>query len=164
LRPRHLLKRSRPVPMTWENREAGENPARAQRCEGDGTAGSVIPSHWATGKAAAPDEPEPEDRPDDDRRRRADGACRAASCRGLTMPGALSRHLAMAGPFSDAEIAAVYRAIHSRRDVRNEFLSEPLPDELLDRLLAAAHAAPSVGYMQPWNFLVIRDEANRRAV
>jgi 5,6-dimethylbenzimidazole synthase len=70
----------------------------------------------------------------------------------------------MAGPFSDSEIAAVYRAIHSRRDVRNEFLSEPIPDDLLQCLLTAAHAAPSVGYMQPWNFLVIRDEANRRAV
>lgn len=69
----------------------------------------------------------------------------------------------MAGPLSDLEIAAVYRAIYSRRDVRNEFLPDPVPDEVLLRLLAAAHAAPSVGYMQPWNFMIIRDEANRRA-
>ncbi|CAN7474278.1 5,6-dimethylbenzimidazole synthase [Rhizobium sp. LjRoot254] len=75
-----------------------------------------------------------------------------------------SRHLAAAGPFSEAERAAVYRAIYSRRDVRNEFLPDPIPDELLQRLLAAAHAAPSVGYMQPWNFIIIRDEARRRAV
>lgn len=80
------------------------------------------------------------------------------------MHGAHSSHLAMAGPFSESEIDAVYRAIHSRRDVRNEFLPDPVSDAVLKRLLAAAHAAPSVGYMQPWNFTIIRDEANRRAV
>ena len=80
------------------------------------------------------------------------------------MKGNHPRHLAQAGPFSDSETAAVYRAIHTRRDVRNEFLADPVPAEVIERLLAAAHAAPSVGYMQPWNFLLIRDEANRRAV
>jgi 5,6-dimethylbenzimidazole synthase len=80
------------------------------------------------------------------------------------MHGSYSRHLAMAGPFSDSETEAVYRAIHTRRDVRNEFLPDPVPDDLLHRLLTAAHAAPSVGYMQPWNFMVIREEANRKAV
>jgi 5,6-dimethylbenzimidazole synthase len=80
------------------------------------------------------------------------------------MHASYSRHLAMAGPFSDAETQAVYRAIHTRRDVRNEFLQDAVPDDVLERLLTAAHAAPSVGYMQPWNFMVIRDEANRRAV
>lgn len=75
-----------------------------------------------------------------------------------------ARHLGLAGPFSDAETAAVYRAIHSRRDVRNEFLDLPVSDALLARLLGAAHAAPSVGYMQPWNFIIIRDDASRRAV
>jgi len=72
--------------------------------------------------------------------------------------------LAQAGPFSQAERDAVYRAIYSRRDVRNEFLPDPIPDDLLRRLLEAAHAAPSVGYMQPWNFILIGDEENRRAV
>ena len=80
------------------------------------------------------------------------------------MQAEYSRHLAQAGPFSDAERAAVYRAIHSRRDVRNEFLPQPIPDALLKRLLEAAHAAPSVGYMQPWNFVLIRENENRRAV
>lgn len=75
-----------------------------------------------------------------------------------------ARHLAQAGPFSEAEIVAVYRAIHSRRDVRNEFLPDDIPQAVLDRLLKAAHAAPSVGYMQPWNFMLIRDRANREAV
>jgi 5,6-dimethylbenzimidazole synthase len=65
--------------------------------------------------------------------------------------------------FSDAERAAVYRAIRERRDVRR-FRSEPVPEEVLRRLLRAAACAPSVGYMQPWNFLVIRDEEVRRQV
>jgi 5,6-dimethylbenzimidazole synthase len=64
--------------------------------------------------------------------------------------------LTPAVPFDEAERAAVYRAIYERRDVRNEFLPTPIPDDLLWRLLAAAHAAPSVGLMQPWNFLVIQ--------
>lgn len=69
-----------------------------------------------------------------------------------------------AGPFSDAERAAVYRAIHERRDVRGQFLPDPIDDDLLMRLLGAAHAAPSVGLMQPWNFIIIRSDAVRRQV
>ena len=46
-----------------------------------------------------------------------------------------------AGPFSDAERAAVYRAIFQRRDVRGQFLPDPIGDEVLARLLQAAHAA-----------------------
>jgi 5,6-dimethylbenzimidazole synthase len=69
-----------------------------------------------------------------------------------------------ARPFDAVDRAAVYRAITSRRDVRNEFLADPLPDELVRRLLEAAHHAPSVGFMQPWNFLLVRDPATRGRV
>src|SRR5262249_28994796 len=65
--------------------------------------------------------------------------------------------------FSEAERAAVYRAIFERRDCRR-FLPDPIPDDLLLRLLAAAHHAPSVGFMQPWNFLLIRSAEVRRRV
>ncbi|TXF12274.1 5,6-dimethylbenzimidazole synthase [Pelomicrobium methylotrophicum] len=58
--------------------------------------------------------------------------------------------------YSDAEIAAVYRVIAERRDVRH-FLPDPLDPQLLARLLAAAHFAPSVGFMQPWRFVRITD-------
>ena len=58
--------------------------------------------------------------------------------------------------FCDADRSAVYQAITTRRDVRSEFLPTPVPDALLARLLMAAHHAPSVGFMQPWNFLVVR--------
>ena len=52
----------------------------------------------------------------------------------------------------------IYRLIASRRDVRR-FLPQPIPDDILKRLLTAAHHAPSVGFMQPWNFIIIRDPA-----
>ena len=66
--------------------------------------------------------------------------------------------------FSESDRDAVYRAIRARRDVRRGFVDRPLPDELLQRLLAAAHSAPSVGLMQPTRFIVIRDKAIRTAV
>jgi 5,6-dimethylbenzimidazole synthase len=52
----------------------------------------------------------------------------------------------------------------TRRDVRGQFLPDQVPDLVLSRVLMAAHHAPSVGFMQPWNFLVIRSEAVRRRV
>ena len=64
--------------------------------------------------------------------------------------------------FDDEARAAVFRAIFARRDIRSGFLSDPIPDETLAKLLLAAHHAPSVGFMQPWNFIVIRD-AGRKA-
>ena len=51
-----------------------------------------------------------------------------------------------------------------RRDVRSQFLSTPVPDALLGRLLDAAHHSPSVGFMQPWDFIVIRDLEIRRSI
>lgn len=56
--------------------------------------------------------------------------------------------------YSPAEIAAVYRVIAERRDMRH-FLPDPVAPEILQRLLHAAHLAPSVGFMQPWRFIRI---------
>jgi 5,6-dimethylbenzimidazole synthase len=67
-------------------------------------------------------------------------------------------------PFSSLEREAVYRVIAERRDVRRGFLDAPLPDDLIRRLLAAAHSAPSVGLMQPSRFIVIRDYSVRQGV
>lgn len=50
----------------------------------------------------------------------------------------------------------VYRAIYSRRDIRAQFRSDQIPEDVLARILHAAHHAPSVGFMQPWNFVIIR--------
>jgi 5,6-dimethylbenzimidazole synthase len=62
--------------------------------------------------------------------------------------------------YSNAEIRAIDRAIRERRDMRH-FLPDPLPEGLLERLVEAAHLAPSVGYMQPWRFLRITERALR---
>jgi len=65
--------------------------------------------------------------------------------------------------YSDAECAAVYRAIYERRDMRH-FLPDPIDPELLFRLLDAAHHAPSVGFMQPWRFIRISCPELRKAI
>jgi 5,6-dimethylbenzimidazole synthase len=66
--------------------------------------------------------------------------------------------------FSEEERRGLYRAIYERRDVRSHFLLDPVPDDVLHRILDAAHHAPSVGFMQPWDFIVIRDASVRQSV
>jgi 5,6-dimethylbenzimidazole synthase len=68
------------------------------------------------------------------------------------------------GRFSDPERAAVYRVIFERRDVRKNFVKKPIADDVLERILTAAHHAGSVGFMQPWDFIVIRERSTKRAV
>jgi nicotinate-nucleotide--dimethylbenzimidazole phosphoribosyltransferase len=63
--------------------------------------------------------------------------------------------------FAAAARAAVYEVIAARRDVRTGFRPDPVADDVLTRVLAAAHAAPSVGFSQPWDFLVIRSAETR---
>ena len=65
--------------------------------------------------------------------------------------------------FDDSDIAAVYRAIFERRDMRH-FTPAPVDPAMLARLLRAAHHAPSVGFMQPWRFIRITDPALRTAI
>jgi nicotinate-nucleotide--dimethylbenzimidazole phosphoribosyltransferase len=59
---------------------------------------------------------------------------------------------------------AVYRVISERRDVRRDFLPDPIPAEVLERVLAAAHRAPSVGFSQPWDFIIITDPDRRARI
>src|SRR5260370_14604588 len=66
--------------------------------------------------------------------------------------------------YSAEELAGVYRAIRERRDVRSGFLPNSLPEDLVVRLLGSAHQAPSVGFMQPWRFIVIRSRDTRQAI
>ncbi|ANF58048.1 5,6-dimethylbenzimidazole synthase [Halotalea alkalilenta] len=65
--------------------------------------------------------------------------------------------------FDPAERRGVYRAIEERRDMRH-FLSTPIDEAVLTRLINAAHLAPSVGYMQPWRFVRVRDAQRRAAL
>ncbi|WP_419993491.1 nicotinate-nucleotide--dimethylbenzimidazole phosphoribosyltransferase [Streptomyces boninensis] len=69
-----------------------------------------------------------------------------------------------AAGYPDPDREAVHRVIRERRDIRNGFRSDPVPHEVLLRVLEAAHTAPSVGHSQPWDFLVIKNEATRRRV
>jgi 5,6-dimethylbenzimidazole synthase len=61
----------------------------------------------------------------------------------------------------DTTTGGVYDVIMRRRDVRCEFTGDPVPAEDLHHLLAAAHAAPSVGLTQPWDFVVVRARSTR---
>ena len=65
--------------------------------------------------------------------------------------------------FTESEIAAVYRVIAERRDMRH-FLPTPIAPETLASILNAAHKAPSVGLMQPWRFIRITDPNIRNSI
>jgi 5,6-dimethylbenzimidazole synthase len=64
--------------------------------------------------------------------------------------------------FSPDDLASFYDLVHRRRDVRAEFTGEPVDPRQLTRMLLAAHAAPSVGLSQPWDFIVVADDDIRR--
>jgi 5,6-dimethylbenzimidazole synthase len=66
--------------------------------------------------------------------------------------------------FSDEQREGLYRAIRERRDVRSQFLPDPIAPDVVARLLQAAHHAPSVGFMQPWDFVLIDSLDIKRAV
>ncbi len=70
----------------------------------------------------------------------------------------------MTGDFSDDEKRGLYKAIYSRRDVRSHFTSKPIKDDILSRILHAGHHAPSVGFSQPWNFILIKDIETKKKI
>ncbi|TLX83997.1 MAG: 5,6-dimethylbenzimidazole synthase [Thaumarchaeota archaeon] len=70
----------------------------------------------------------------------------------------------MIGDFSPEEKNGFYKAVFSRRDVRSHFTAEPIDEKILSRILNAAHHAPSVGFSQPWNFILIKDVETRTRV
>ncbi|MEU1128782.1 nicotinate-nucleotide--dimethylbenzimidazole phosphoribosyltransferase [Streptomyces sp. NPDC005900] len=76
----------------------------------------------------------------------------------LTSPGTA------APGYADAEREAVLRVMRERRDIRNGFRRDPIPHEVLLRVLEAAHTAPSVGHSQPWDFVVIKSAETRRTM
>jgi 5,6-dimethylbenzimidazole synthase len=74
-----------------------------------------------------------------------------------------SEHPGHSGAAPPAPLVGLYDAIHRRRDVRAEFTGEPVDPGVLGRVLGAAHSAPSVGLSQPWDFVVVTDDATRHA-
>ncbi|WP_369143208.1 nicotinate-nucleotide--dimethylbenzimidazole phosphoribosyltransferase [Streptomyces sp. R44] len=75
-----------------------------------------------------------------------------------------TRPAAPAPGYDDAEREAVLRVMRERRDIRNGFRGDPIPHEVLLRVLEAAHTAPSVGHSQPWDFVVIRSAETRQTM
>ena len=70
----------------------------------------------------------------------------------------------MADNFTEDEKRGFYKAIYSRRDVRSHFTSKPIKDDILSKILHAAHHAPSVGFSQPWNFILIKDTNTKKII
>lgn len=70
----------------------------------------------------------------------------------------------MSEDFSQDEKNGFYKAVFSRRDVRSHFTSEPIEDKTLSRILNAAHHAPSVGFSQPWNFILVKNPETREKI
>ena len=70
----------------------------------------------------------------------------------------------MAENFTDEEKRGFYKAIYSRRDVRSHFVPKPIEDAVLSKILNAAHHAPSVGFSQPWNFILIKNPDTKKRI
>lgn len=88
----------------------------------------------------------------------------APAAQALPQPDSEPQAAPAAHALPDAERRAVHRLMRERRDVRDGFRPDPVPPEVLLRILQAAHAAPSVGLAQPWDFVVIRSPETRQAV
>ncbi|MFD9315273.1 nicotinate-nucleotide--dimethylbenzimidazole phosphoribosyltransferase, partial [Streptomyces goshikiensis] len=101
--------------------------------------------------AAAPVEPEPEAVPEAEAEAEPVQAVQPSA--GEAAPA-----------YADAEREAVLRVMRERRDIRKGFRTDPIPHEVLLRVLEAAHTAPSVGHSQPWDFVVIRSAETRRTM
>lgn len=66
--------------------------------------------------------------------------------------------------FTSAEKEIFYNVLFSRRDVRKRFANRNIDDKTIYNILKAAHHAPSVGFSQPWNFILIKDKETRQKV
>jgi len=65
---------------------------------------------------------------------------------------------------TEQERDAVYKTIFSRRDVRSDFTQQEVNKDVVKRILTAAHHAPSVGFMQPWDFIVVSDKITKQKI
>ncbi|WP_406433714.1 nicotinate-nucleotide--dimethylbenzimidazole phosphoribosyltransferase [Streptomyces sp. NBC_00631] len=125
-----------------------------------------LPEQAATVPAPREAEPAPLPEHPDVVQQAEDLDTRAADQEESTAPVAEARQ--STGPaapaYDDAEREAVLKVMRERRDIRNGFRSDPIPHEVLLRVLEAAHTAPSVGHSQPWDFVVIRSADTRRTM
>lgn len=68
------------------------------------------------------------------------------------------------GMISERDREGLYKTLFNRRDVRSQFKPDAIPHEVLSRILQAAHHAPSVGFMQPWNFILVESAQVKRKI
>ncbi|TLX88494.1 MAG: 5,6-dimethylbenzimidazole synthase [Thaumarchaeota archaeon] len=66
--------------------------------------------------------------------------------------------------FTISQKEGLYKAVFSRRDIRSHFNDKKIPGDVLVRILNAAHHAPSVGFSQPWDFILIKKRDTRLRV
>ncbi|MCM2577103.1 nicotinate-nucleotide--dimethylbenzimidazole phosphoribosyltransferase [Streptomyces meridianus] len=169
-----------------EDQQAAETQAEAEpEAAADAEAGSAAEPEPGSAPEAESEQPETEDAAEDaaeagpaleadatedgdpERPTAADGVAEDADpleVTGPAEPGPDGQERPRALGYGDAEREAVMRVIRERRDIRNGFRPDPVPHDVLLRVLEAAHTAPSVGHSQPWDFVVIRSAETRRAM
>ncbi|WP_340382484.1 nicotinate-nucleotide--dimethylbenzimidazole phosphoribosyltransferase [Streptomyces sp. SS7] len=168
---------SQAAPLPTEDRQPAAAPAEvppvAVTPEQPAAPAPTVPAPRAADPAPAPATPDPEppadaqadpdpevaQSPEDLETRAADqeeSPATVEEARKSTGPAAPG--------YDDAEREAVLKVMRERRDIRNGFRGDPIPHEVLLRVLEAAHTAPSVGHSQPWDFVVIRSAETRRAM
>ncbi|WP_435844183.1 nicotinate-nucleotide--dimethylbenzimidazole phosphoribosyltransferase [Streptomyces goshikiensis] len=126
---------------------------------GDAVAEPVAAEPVAEAEAAAPVEPEPQAAPE------AEPVQALQALQALQPVQPVEPSAGEPAPaYADAEREAVLRVMRERRDIRKGFRTDPIPHEVLLRVLEAAHTAPSVGHSQPWDFVVIRSAETRRTM
>ncbi|WP_258575236.1 nicotinate-nucleotide--dimethylbenzimidazole phosphoribosyltransferase, partial [Streptomyces shenzhenensis] len=134
-------------------------PAQDQGGESLPEQAATVPAPREAEPASPPEHPDVVQQAEDLDTRAADqeeGTAPVAEARRSTGPAAPA--------YDDAEREAVLKVMRERRDIRNGFRSDPIPHEVLLRVLEAAHTAPSVGHSQPWDFVVIRSADTRRTM
>ncbi|MFF4176840.1 nicotinate-nucleotide--dimethylbenzimidazole phosphoribosyltransferase [Streptomyces sp. NPDC001750] len=133
----------------------GSTPAETAPAQADPAAGPQPAPEGRTGPPAAPQAPVQE----------TPAPVQEAEAPEAPAPDGTGAPATPPAPgYDDAEREAVLRVMRERRDIRNGFRSDPIPNEVLLRVLEAAHTAPSVGHSQPWDFVVIRSAETRRSM
>lgn len=133
---------------------------RAQRCDGDEPDEIPLVKNTITGKVSEEEEPSQKTGLRVDKTR-LDRRSKSFPTKGNSMENQEHQNDVF---FSDEERQALYKTIFSRRDVRGQFKPDPIPDDVLSRVLYASHHAPSVGFMQPWNYVVVTSNEVKQKV
>ncbi|GAB7107146.1 hypothetical protein JCM4814A_54600 [Streptomyces phaeofaciens JCM 4814] len=165
----HLEQPQAPLPEQPQEQPQHPEPA-AVTTPAAPVPGVTVPAPRAADPAPVPATPvtEPESDPDPEVAQSPEDLDTRAADQEESRAAAVEEVRESTGPaapaYDDAEREAVLKVMRERRDIRNGFRSDPIPHEVLLRVLEAAHTAPSVGHSQPWDFVVIRSAETRNAM